>query len=340
MTAQRKADLALAYHQDRLMQNQNLAYLSVVPRLDERGRPTKAYYIEAGVIRMEVQEAAAAIVAKSRTAKSEEFVPSRLAVPSEREPSVLTKEFVEVEVVQCGEVTVLSHTDRRRPCEGGNSVGNPRYNNAGTLGAPITIRGDSANLYFLSNWHVLVGGSGRRGDPLIQPGRSDGGRMPADQIGTLHWFALDANLDAAIGKASRREQLRMGTRCFGNIAGMSRATVGMPVRKCGRTSRATSGTIRSVNATVRVGGYPSGTRTFTNQIQTTFMLSPGDSGSVLINGAGRVVGLGFAGSGSQSFHNHIASVSAATMKRGKAYLLDGLEEEVPRFQVDGFVIGD
>jgi len=341
MTTKKKADLALIYHQNKLLQNNNLSYLSVVPRLDEKGRPTKDYYIEAGVIRLDVQEAAAASVKSEGTEQEEEFVPSRLPIPSERDTKTLTKEFVDVEIVLAGEITTLSFTDRQRPCAGGNSVGNPRYNNAGTLGAPITIQGDSSNLYFLSNWHVLVGGSGKRGDALIQPARLDGGRMPADKIGILHWFALNANLDAAIGKADKKTLLRMGTRCYGNVTGVGQAAVGMSVKKCGRTSRATSGTIRSVNATVRVSGYPSGTMTFTNQIQTTFMLRPGDSGSVLINSTNkRVVGLGFAGSDSQSFHNHIRNISSATFKIGKAAHLNGSEEKLDTFRIGGFVLED
>ncbi len=340
MTTQKKADLALNLHQDKLMENHNLAYLSVVSRLDEKGNPKKDYYIEAGVIRMDVQESAAAIVKKTKKiASEEELVPSRLPIPSDTGTSSKANEFVDVAVVESGEVSALSFTDRRRPCKGGNSVGNPRYNSAGTLGAPITIQGDSRNLYFLSNWHVLAGGSGRRGDALIQPGRLDGGRMPRDKIGILHWFALNANLDAAVGKADRRNLLGMGTRCYGNLTGMSRASNGMNVKKCGRTSRATSGTIRSVNATVRVSGYPSGTRTFRNQIQTTFMLRPGDSGSVLINNANnKVVGLGFAGGDSNSFHNHIGNISSATLKLGKAVLIDGAEEEVPKFRIGHFVL--
>lgn len=340
MAAQNKVDLALAYHQDRLLENHNLAYLSVVPRLDDKGRPTKDFYIEAGVIRMDVQEAAAAAVAKAKAnAGPEEFVPARLPIPSARDTAIMTKEFVDVEVVQSGEIATLSFTDRRRPCEGGNSVGNPRYNNAGTLGAPITVQGDSTNLYFLSNWHVLVGGSGRRGDVLIQPARLDGGRLPADRIGSLYWFALNANLDAAIGRAERPNLLRPGTRCYPRVAGAARASVGMTVKKCGRTSRATSGTIRSVNATARVSGYPTGTLTFTNQIQTTFMLRPGDSGSVLINNTNnKVVGLSFAGGESQSFHNHIGSISSATMKLSNVALSGGQDEEPPKFRIEGFAL--
>lgn len=113
------------------------------------------------------------------------------------------------------------------------------------------------------------------------------------------------------------------------------------MKKCGRTSRATSGTIRSVNATARVSGYPTGTRVFTNQIQTTFMLRPGDSGSVLINSSNnKVVGLGFAGSSSRSFHNHIRKIRLATLNQGKAALVGGGHEELTKFDIDGFLTED
>lgn len=338
MTTQREADLTLAHHQHELLKNDNLSYLSVVPRLDENGHITRDYYIEAGVVRLDIQEDT--IVEGVRdTSDNEEPVPPRLPIPAGSDSRTSGTGYVAVEVIESGEITALSFTESRRPCEGGNSVGNPRYKNAGTLGAPITIRGDSSNLYFLSNWHVLAGEHGRWGDPLIQPGHLDGGLKHEHKIGSLHWFALNANLDAAIGKADRRDLLKMGTRCFGNLAGMARAEVGMEVKKCGRTSRDTNGRIRSVNATARVRGYPTGTRVFTNQIQTTSMLRRGDSGSILIDGSSKkVIGLGFAGGESQSFHNHIGNISSATTEVGSVTSPDGIIEKLSTFEIEGFIV--
>ncbi len=140
MTTQREADLALAHHQHELLKNDNLSYLSVVPRLDENGYITRDYHIEAGVIRLDVQEDTVAGGVRD-TSGNEEPVPSRLLIPSELDSKTLNTEYVEVEVVESGEITALSFTDPRRPCEGGNSVGNPRYKNAETLGAPHRCSG-------------------------------------------------------------------------------------------------------------------------------------------------------------------------------------------------------
>ena len=71
----------------------------------------------------------------------------------------------------------------------------------------------------------------------------------------------------------------------------------MAVRKSGRTTATTSGTIQIINSNVDVGYGGSKVATFENQIIAGGMSSPGDSGSLVVDGSDPLaIGLLFAGS--------------------------------------------
>jgi len=78
---------------------------------------------------------------------------------------------------------------------GGVSVGR-LDNSAGTLGA-IVIDEETRRPGILSNWHVLAGPRGKRGDAVIQPGAWDGGARQ-DAIAHLSRWMLDLDGDAAV----------------------------------------------------------------------------------------------------------------------------------------------
>ncbi|MEM2189591.1 MAG: hypothetical protein QXG35_09740, partial [Nitrososphaerota archaeon] len=78
--------------------------------------------------------------------------------------------------------------------------------------------------------------------------------------------------------------------------------VGMRVWKSGRTSGVNRGEILATNASVWVN-YGDRVRLMRDQIVTTFMARPGDSGSLLLTEDDRAVGLLFAGSSSITVHN-------------------------------------
>ena len=87
-------------------------------------------------------------------------------------------------------------------------------------------------------------------------------------------------------------------------------TVGMYVKKVGRTTGFTHGRVGAVNVTVEVS-YNQGTATFVNQIYVTgtSFLQAGDSGSLLVTESGNYpVGLCFAGSDNAAFANPIQPV--------------------------------
>jgi hypothetical protein len=95
---------------------------------------------------------------------------------------------------------------------------------------------------------------------------------------------------------------------IGVVGGVRPATLGMIVRKSGRTSGLTTGQIRVLEATIDVD-YSGRTARFDDQIITTPMSEPGDSGSLLVAAdALQAVGLLFAGSQQATVYNPIEVV--------------------------------
>ncbi len=95
-------------------------------------------------------------------------------------------EGVPTDVVETGPIRALgTHTSRQRPAPGGASIGH-RDITAGTLGCVVRRDGQR---YILSNNHVLADSNAAQpGDPILQPGPVDGGRLPEDRIAELTEF--------------------------------------------------------------------------------------------------------------------------------------------------------
>lgn len=221
-----------------------------------------------------------------------------LSIPSEVEPLVLR--------------------ERVRPVRPGYSVGHPNVT-AGTIGAGCydltPFPGKPATYYILSNNHVLANSNAANiGDPILQPGRVDGGAATTDVIGRLSRFVrirFDGtcnSVDAAIA-AVPFHLLDRDIYWNGLPRSLARAaTVGMLVRKTGRTTNFTTGRVTVINATVNVNYGSAGIARFCNQIVTTDMSAGGDSGSLVLDFDGNPVGLLFAGSATATILNPIAAV--------------------------------
>jgi hypothetical protein len=96
---------------------------------------------------------------------------------------------------------------------------------------------------------------------------------------------------------------------IGVVQGTAPATLGMAVRKSGRTTGLTSGEITVLDATVDVSYGPFQIARFEGQIVSGPMSSPGDSGSLLVAGDSQhAVGLLFAGSDQSTIYNPIQAV--------------------------------
>jgi hypothetical protein len=203
---------------------------------------------------------------------------------------------------------------------------------SGTLGSLVHI---GTTQYILSNSHVFAGdvvpGGNNRvaqiGDQVDQPGLVDnncsasGTNIVANvsTLSTLYPPASTPNVDCSIAKVisgmvrTDGAILEVGTLSAQTVA----ASVGQAVKKSGRTTGLTRGTVSALNATVSVGyetecAGTSFTKTFTGQIivsqHHSAFLNSGDSGSLMVEDVTtnpRAVGLLYAGSSNSAVANPI-----------------------------------
>ena len=113
-------------------------------------------------------------------------VPLAALAPEARLPPRL--DDLTTDVVEAGDVRpLLARTDRWRPAPGGVSLGHYQIT-AGTFGAVVRDRASGDRL-ILSNNHVLANSNDAKpGDPILQPGPVDGGRLKDSVIAQLERF--------------------------------------------------------------------------------------------------------------------------------------------------------
>ena len=231
--------------------------------------------------------------------------------------------------VVTGEIHALAKDEDRvdptgrfdRPVPIGVSTGHPDIT-AGTIGCRVT---DGTDVFALSNNHVYANSNAAAlGDPVLQPGRVDGGTSPADDIGTLYDFepidfsGVVANtIDAAIALTTDI-LLDNATPTDGYGTPLSTtavASIGQQVMKYGRTTGLTRASVFALNTAVEVS-YGTQVALFTEQIvirNTKGRFSAGgDSGSLIVvdggDDDGKPVGLLFAGGRNLTIANPIDAV--------------------------------
>ena len=217
----------------------------------------------------------------------------------------------------------------RLPVPIGVSTGNIGECSAGTIGA--RLKGTARNVYALSNNHVYaLENSAPKGSIILQPGLYDTRCVSGQSnvIGTLSAFVPinftggNNTVDAAIAGSST-DQLKNSTPSDGygtpNSLTYFQATgknpyIGQRVKKYGRTTRLTTGTITGLNATIKVC-YDSSCSliaTFVNQIVIGRggFSGAGDSGSLIVTNDSNAypVGLLFAGGNGVTIANPIDAV--------------------------------
>jgi hypothetical protein len=256
------------------------------------------------------------------------------------------------DVIEIGEVVALDRTDRQRPVRPGASIGHYRVT-AGTFGA-VVYDVKTGEPLILSNNHVLANSTNGRdgrakvGDPVLQPGRYDGGddddvvarllrfvpielelsqpdckiagvtqkllnkmirRIRRNYEVKIQRFAAETNLvDAAVARPISRDLITPDIIDLGVPQGTSEADVGHKVIKSGRTSGTNSGEVKVVHVTIKISMGEIGTAVFADQVLTTRMAQPGDSGSVVLDEEKRVCGLLSAGSDTVSVFARIHNV--------------------------------
>lgn len=215
------------------------------------------------------------------------------------------------DVVAVGDVVA-----RARPTSCGVSIGHAAIT-AGTLGCLVRRANSPDNIYVLSNNHVLANTNDARiGDPILEPGRIDGGD-PQDPIAELADFEplVDgANLmDAAIARVIDRADVTPEILEIGYVQQpLMLASLYQSVRKRGRTTLQTVGVVMDLSADVRVN-YGLRCFDFEDQLGIVGVPGPfsaaGDSGSLIVDAVTRrPMALLFADAIGITFANPISAI--------------------------------
>lgn len=243
-----------------------------------------------------------ALVVLVETKVHRNALPANATVPAEID-GILT------DVIQVGRLSAVRpdrgssiRKKRVRPAPGGVSIGHPDIT-AGTLGVMVW---DSDGPLILSNNHVLANSSTNfSGKPVVftptlQPGPYDGAIPVEDVIGNVERFVPlkrrgSNRFDAAVTRPASPDLLSPEILEIGTLSGVADPEIDMKVIKSGRSSGVTRGIITVVDATVSVD-YGDYALRFDRQVVTDLVSDGGDSGSVIVDGDRRVLGLLFAGS--------------------------------------------
>lgn len=264
------------------------------------------------------------IAIRVHVAAKTDAVPDDQRVPGEIDgvPTDVLERRYELQVLTQQVVDVAPQVDTTHyaTLQGGISMGPSRVVNgsifAGTLGA-IVIDHATNQHAALTNFHVAcVDSTFSIGDRMVQPSRIDTGVVPTDEFGSLVRETLSANVDGAVISIDPGRSSQCQIADIGLVRGTTAATLGMAVRKRGRTTLLTHGTVDGLSFSVNIDyGDGIGVKTLTNQVSIAadtasnpLFSDHGDSGSVIVNDSGFVVGLLFAGAGTSTLANPIAAV--------------------------------
>ncbi len=234
------------------------------------------------------------------------------------------------DIEEVGEIKALRNTRCYRPATGGVSVGHSKVT-AGTFGCLVKIKGKT---HILSNNHVLANSNdGKPGDFILQPGAYDGGRHddsthpgetcknPDHCIGVLAKFVpIDFSgkrntVDAAVALPFDKNLVRAEILNIGRVKGIVKAERNSFVKKSGRTTQLTQGVITDTHGSFWIN-YDTYRALFADQIVvrglgTKPFSDGGDSGSLVVDGKNRAIGLLFAGSAAATIVNKIENVLKA-----------------------------
>ncbi|MPQ44109.1 trypsin-like serine protease [Clostridium tarantellae] len=246
------------------------------------------------------------------------FVKEKIPLKELHPNNIVPKKYlgIKTDVIEMGVIKALGLQSRVRPFKFGYSISPANIRIAGTAGCLVY---DDKNYYILSNNHVMAElNSLPINTPIIQPGLIDGGNSEKDIIAYLSKFVainLPKNsskmplnhVDCAIAKITSEVHYNSYVETIGFPKGISIADMGEPIKKSGRTTGYVKGKIITTNTTILVG-YNNTEALFKDQIITTPISAPGDSGSALLNNSNYVVGLVFAGGYNFSVANPIEKV--------------------------------
>lgn len=123
--------------------------------------------------------------------------------------------------------------------------------------------------------------------------------------------AAENLVDAAIAEPLNPQDVKNEILNIGQISGTAEAALGMPLKKMGRTTGFTTGSVLQIDVTSQVSYGGSKVGFFVDQFMAGAMSAGGDSGSAVLNDDNQLVGLLFAGSTNTTIINRIQNVFTA-----------------------------
>lgn len=144
----------------------------------------------------------------------------------------------------------------------------------------------------------LFGGKNRL--QVVRAGTATGSARAADNL-----------VDAAIARPLNASDVTNDILDVGTIQGQAAGTLGLAVKKSGRTTELTNGEIIQIDVVASVSYGAGLTARFVDQLMAGAMSQGGDSGSAVLDANNRIVGLLFAGSTSTTIINRIENVFSA-----------------------------
>lgn len=208
---------------------------------------------------------------------------------------------------KAGKCAVPWFRQQNRPLRMGSSVGHFKVT-AGSIGCFVTnAQTDENSVMVLSNNHVLADENrAKKGDAILQPGATDGGKNSDDAVARLERFirlqtAATNRMDCAVATIENGMESSPDMTGIGKIAGVDRTGLYEQelVSKVGRTTGLTNGRIRAFELDDFTAGFDLGNLKFDNVIEIEGaddapFAQGGDSGSLVLNQAREGVGLVFA----------------------------------------------
>jgi hypothetical protein len=233
---------------------------------------------------------------------------------------------IDTDVIEVGNIhpshgtpssTGIHHDKRERPAQPGLSIGHHQGVTSGTFGCVVQDKKSNEDLV-LSNHHILTKrlNLSTGNDAIVQPGPTDKGVNPSDQIANLERF-LPINPgclnpgDAALARPVEGEKptSTLAGLPYARPRGICKPYRGQPLYKVGRTTGYTTGSVMLIyshDGPMNYFGLPDVQIVCT---VTTAMTNSGDSGSVALDNNSDEASLLFYGNGGgDSYHPPLVSL--------------------------------
>lgn len=283
------------------------------------------------------------IICSVESKKTKQALSQRELIPSQMQN-------IPTDVYPTGIIHALQQpTDKFRPAPGGVSIGHFQIT-AGTLGFLVKKNGKLfilSNNHVLANSNdASVGDAilqlgpadgGSSAQDLIArlsefvPIEFDQGSTPCSignataailnglakllgsqtRLQPMRAAAADNLVDCAIAEPISESDVKNEILNIGALGGTATGTLGMSIKKSGRTTGFTTGSILQIDVTSRVSYGSNKVATFVDQLMAGAMSQGGDSGSAVLSEDNKLVGLLFAGSTNSTIINRIENVFQA-----------------------------